>query len=226
MAAYGLTFLQIVNRVLERMRESTVAAYNTTDYSTLIADLVNQVKAEIEAAWQWHALRNTFSVSPTTGVSHYALTDSGSHAKIIDGWNTTTGIQLTKGTNRDFNAKFFGVGSNSVQTGSPTMYLPAGLDANLDIAVDVWPIPVTGYLDTLKFNVYVPQDDLAANATVPLVPQNVLLEEVIARALNERGDEEAPKPMPGETFIMKELLASAISADAGDDPTEMDWEPE
>jgi hypothetical protein len=32
--------------------------------------------------------------------------------------------------------------------------------------------------------------------------------------------------MPGETFIMKELLASAISADAGDDPTEMDWEPE
>lgn len=226
MAAYGLTYLQIVNRVLERMRESTVANYNTTDYSTLLANLVNQVKSEIEEAWQWHALRDTFSITPTNNVSHYALTDSGARAKIIDGWNTTQGIRLVKGTNRDFNAKFFGTGSAAVQTGSPTMYLPAGLDANLDIAVDVWPIPVTGKLDTLKFNVYVPQDDLAANATVARVPQNVLLEEVIARALNERGDDEAPKPMPGETFIMKDLLASAISADAGDDQSETDWEPE
>lgn len=220
---YGLTYLQIVNRILERMRESTVAAHNTTDYSTLIARLVNQVKAEIEEAWQWHALRNTFSVSPSNGVSHYALTDSGARAKIIDGWNTTQGFQLVKGTNRDFNAKFFGTGSAAVQTGSPTMYLPAGLDANLDVAVDVWPIPVTGSLDTLKFNVYVPQDDLAADATVPLVPQNVLIEEVIARLYAERGEEGAPQPMPGDTFIMRELLASAVSADAGDDPDEMDW---
>jgi hypothetical protein len=226
MAAYGLTYVQIVNRVLERLRESTVSNYNDSDYSKLIAHLVNQVKSEIEEAWQWHALRNTFSISPTTDVSHYALTDSGARAKIIDGWNTTQGLRLTKGTNASFNSKFFGVGSNSVQTGSPTMYLPAGLDANLDIAVDVWPIPVTGYLDTLKFNVYVPQDDLAANATVPLVPQHVLLEEVIARALLEKGEEGAPQLVPGETFIMKELLASAISADAGDDMTELDWETE
>jgi hypothetical protein len=220
---YGLTFLQIVNRILERMRESTVAAYNTTDYSTLISNMVNQVKAEIEAAWQWHALRNTFSVTCTDGVSHYALTDSGSNAKIIDGWNTTTGGKLAKGTNSKFNSRFFGVGSASVAAGSPTEYLPAGLDANLDIAVDVWPVPTSSHLDTLKFNVYVPQDDLAAGATVPLVPQNVLIEEVIARLLHEKGEEGAHQPMPGDTFIMRELLASAIAADAGDDPDEMDW---
>jgi hypothetical protein len=69
----------------------------------------------------------------------------------------------------------------------------------------------------------VPQDDLAANGTVPLVPQNVLIEETIARALNERGDETAPKPAPGETFIMQDLLDGAIASDGGYDDSETDW---
>lgn len=226
MAATGLTFLQIVNRVLERMRETAVANYNSTDYSTMIAGMVNAVKSEIEGSWQWHAMRETFTVTPTDNVSQYSLTDAGMAAKVIDAWNTTTGQQLTKGTYAGFNSKFFGVGSNSVATGSPTEYLQSGLDANHDILVDVWPIPVTGQLDTLKFNCFVPQADLAANATVPLVPQNLLIEEVIARALNERGDETALKPAPGETFIMQDLLDTAISMDRGYDDSEMDWQVE
>lgn len=226
MAATGLTFLQIVNRVLERLREPAVANYNDTDYSTMIAGLVNAVKAEIESSWQWHAMRETFSVTTLDNTAQYALTDSGMNAKVIDAWNTTTGQQLVKGTYAGFNRKFFGVGSNSVSTGSPSEYLQAGLDANHDVLVDVWPIPVTGHLDTLKFNAFVPQDDLAANGTVPLVPQNVLIEETIARALNERGDETAPKPMPGETFIMNDLLDAAIAMDRGYDDDEMDWQVE
>jgi hypothetical protein len=224
MAASGLTFLQIVNRVLERLRETSVANYNSTDYSTMIAGLVNSVKSDIELSWQWHAMRDTFTVATSDNVAQYALTDAGMTAKIIDAWNTTTGQQLIKGTVPSFNQKFFGVGSNSVQTGSPTEFLQAGLDANHDPVVDVWPIPVTGQLDTLKFNAYVPQDDLAANGTVPLVPQNVLIEETIARAQNERGDETAPKPMPGETFIMNDLLDTAISMDRGYDDDELDWQ--
>jgi hypothetical protein len=227
MAASGLTFLQIVNRVLERLREDSVATYNETTYSTFIAGLVNQVKTEIEEAWQWHALRETFSISTTNNTSSYSLTGAGMSAAILDAWNITTGQELCKGTVAGFNRKFFGVGSgNSVQTGSPTEYLKSGLDANYDITVDVYPIPVTGKLDTLKFNVYVPQADLAAGSTVPLVPQNVLVEETIARAMNERGDDMAPKANPGETFIMQDLLDSAISIDQGTDQSEQDWEVE
>lgn len=226
MAASGLTFLQIVNRVLERLRETSVANYNSTDYSTMIAGIVNTVKSEIESSWQWHAMRETFSVATQNNVAQYALTGAGMAAKVIDAWNTTTGQELDKGTYAGFNRKFFGVGSSAVQTGSPTEYLQAGLDSNHDPVVDVWPIPVTGHLDTLKFNCYVPQDDLAANGTIPLVPQNVLIEETIARALNERGDETAPKPAPGETFIMQDLLDTAIAADRGYDESEVDWQVE
>lgn len=225
MAASALTFLQVINRVLERLRESSVAAFNSTDYSTHLGHIVNQVKAELEEAWYWHAMRETYSVSTSNNTSNYALTSSGMNAVVIDGWNTTTGDELGKGSVADFNAKFFGTGSSSVQTGSPRQYIPAGFDANFDLTVDVWPIPVTGNLDTLKFSVFVPQADLAASATVPLVPQNVLIEETIARALVERGDENAPKPAPGETFILRDLLASAIARDEGrTDPTESDWE--
>jgi hypothetical protein len=230
MSASGLTFLQIVNRVLERMRETAVATYSELDYSTFIAGLVNQVKTEIEDAWQWHFMRDTFSVSTTNNTSQYSLTNSRMSAVIVDAWNTTTGQQLMKGTVDGFNSKFFGVGSTgAVQTGSPTEYLQAGYDANFDIVVDVWPIPITGQLDTLKFNAYVPQADLAADATVPLVPQNVLIEETIARAMLERGDESAQQPdpnSPGGKFIRWDLLSSAISRDQGSDSTELDWEVE
>lgn len=223
MAASGLTYLQIVNRVLERLRETAVASYNSTDYSTMIAGIVNQVKTEIEEAWQWHALRETYTISCANNASSYSLVGSRATAAVLDAWNMTTGQQLAKGTVAGFNQKFFGVGTNPVQTGSPTQYLKSGLDVNLDVTIDVWPIPVTGHLDTLKVNAYAPQADLAANGTVPLVPQNVLIEETIARALNERGDENAPKPAPGETFIMQDLLDSAISMDQATDQSEQDW---
>lgn len=226
MATYGLTLLQIVNRIQRRLREEETAAYNTNAYSSHITDVVNQVKNEIEDAWDWHAMRDTYSVSTQNNVSHYAFTNAGPNARVIDAWNTTTGGELERSTNRSFNSKFFGVGSSSVQTGSPTKYLPAGTDSNHDLCVDVWPIPVTGYLDTLKFNLFVPEDDLAANATVTKVPQDVLIEESIARLLAERGEEGAQQAQPGDTFIRRDLLSQAIVRDHGADPTETDWEVE
>jgi hypothetical protein len=223
MAASGMTLLQIVNRILERLRESTVAAYNSTDYSTLITAMVNQVKAEIEEAWYWHALRETYTVSAVVGTSNYALTDSGMNAVVIDGWNTTTNGRMTRGTVRDFDEYYFG--TSSVPTNNPTEYIPAGFDANYDLTIDIYPPPAS--TNTLKFTVYVPQDDLAASATVPLVPQNVLIEETIARLLAERGDEGAPQAQPGSTFIRSDLLAAAVSRDQGrTDSSELDWEVE
>lgn len=222
MSASGLTFLQIINRVLSRLRENTVAAHDSTTYSTFIGTLVNQVKAEIEDAYQWNAMRDTYDVTAAPATATYALTGAGMNAIVMDGWNTTTNGKLTRGTNAEFNAKFFGVGT--VQTGNVEQYIPAGFDANYDLKVDLWPVPAT--TNALKFNVYVPQADLAASATVPLCPQSVLIEETIARALVERGDEGALQPQPGETFIRKELLASAISREADHDPYELDWQAE
>lgn len=222
MSASGLTFLQIINRVLARLREDSVAAHNTTTYSTMIGTIVNQVKAEIEDAYHWNAMRDTYSVTAVPNTTTYALTGAGMNAMIIDGWNTTTPGPLKKGTNAAFNDRFFGV--TTVQTGSVQEYIPAGYDANYDMKIDIWPNPSA--TNALKFNIFVPQADLAADATVALVPQSVLIEETIARAMLERGDEGAPQPQPGETFIRKDLLNSAIAREASHDDYENDWTPE
>jgi hypothetical protein len=222
--AAGLTFTQVVNRVLERLREDSVASFDTTTYSTFIAGIVNQVKSEIEDAWNWHALRDSYTVDATNPNASYALTDAGQNVHILDGWNRTHGFELKKSTNKDFNRKFFGTPEGtSVSTGPVCEYLQTGLDDDLDIKIDVYPVPNGD--QTLVFNVYKPQDYLDASATVPLVPQNVLIEETIARALLERGEEGAQPPQPGAgAFIRVDLLAAAITRDQGADPTETDWD--
>lgn len=227
MAASGQTLLQIVNAVLVRLRESTVVAYNTTEYSTQITGVVNAVKTEIEEAYRWEAMRDTYSVSAVSPTTGYALTGSGMNAEIIDGWNTTTGQKLTKQTKKVFDTYFFGVPTGqSLQTGNVGEFVPAGLDANYDQKIDVYPVPAT--TQALKFQVYRPQNDLAANGDIPLCPQNVLIEETIARLLVERGDDGAAQPDPatGGKFIRTDLLATAIARDQGSDPTETDWVPE
>lgn len=224
MAASGLTYVQIVNRILAQLREDTVTNYNDTTYSTMLAALVNSVKSEIEDAWYWHAMRDTFSIATTNNTSQYSLTGTGMNSVVLDAWNTSQGIELKPGTVAEFNWKFFGTGVAPIATGSPTEFIPAGLDGNYDQVVDVWPIPVTGKLDTLKFNVFKPQADLAANSTVPIVPQDLLIKETIARAKFEKGEDGAPGPLPGESFILKDILAVAVMRDSGTDQSEMDWE--
>lgn len=216
-----LTYLQVVNRVLARLRENAVATYTETTYSTLIGALVNQVKSEIEDAYYWNALRDTYTITTTVSTTSYAFTGAGAKAVVLEGWNTTWQTPLERGTNAQFNEWYYG--TTSIQTGPVTNFIPAGLSALYDLKVDVWPAP-EATAQTLKFSIYAPQADLSSDADVPLVPQTVLIEETIARALNERGDDSAPKPQqPGDTFLLRELLQSYVAREAGHDDEEMDW---
>ena len=48
-----MTYLNVVNNVLKRLRERTVSTVGESTYSTLIATLVNDAKESVEAAWNW-----------------------------------------------------------------------------------------------------------------------------------------------------------------------------
>jgi hypothetical protein len=63
-----MTYLQIINAVLRRLRETEVTDVNETDYSKLIGEYVNSVKKEVEAAWDWNALRTTLTLNTTSGI--------------------------------------------------------------------------------------------------------------------------------------------------------------
>jgi hypothetical protein len=218
---YGKTYLQLVNLILARLREGSVATVSETTYSTYISTLLNQVKNEIEQAYYWNALRDTYAFNTVVGTTSYIFTGAGPAAVVLDGWNTTTPAKVRRNTNAQFDSWYFGVAAADVISGPTTDFIPAGVSADYDLKIDVYPKPDAVY--ALSFNIYKPQADLADPSDVALIPQDVLVEETLARAMVERGDDSAPKPQPGETFIMKDLLGSAVSREAGQDDDEMDW---
>jgi hypothetical protein len=220
MAAFGQTRLQIVNAALARLRETEVATTSSTTYANLIAKMLNSVKSEIETAWTWRDLRDTYEITATPGTTTYALTSSGQHARVLDMYNTTIPKKMTLGTFADFNKKFFAV--SAVQTGDPTEYLPGGLDNNYDLQVDIWPEPVT--TNTLKANLYIPQNDPTADATVLLIPNQVLIEGIIAYALAERGDDNGTAAQD-QMARYRTMLSDAVAWEVGRDPSEQDWAP-
>jgi hypothetical protein len=218
--AFGKTKLQIINEVLPRMRERTVATSSSTTYAALVSSVLNTIKTQIEQAWQWRNLRDTFTVTVTPGTTSYALTSSGQFATIIDIWNTTTNRELERGTTRGFNEKFFG--QSTVQTGDVSEYNVVGLDANYDVQIDTWPNVTRS--NVLKANLYLPQQDPATDDTVILVPNQVLIEGIVAYLMAERGDDSGVTAQ-AQQDLYKEMLAGAIAAEIGQDQSEVDWTP-
>jgi len=214
------TYLQVVNKVLVRLRESTVAAVTENSYSTLIGALVNRVKTEIEDAWKWHALRDTYEITCVNGTTSYVLTGSGPDAIIIDVWNNTQQYELAPSSVHKFNEYYFG--TTNPQQGSPTKYLIGGINVNYDLSLDLWPQPNTA--DVLKVNLYIPQAELDTDSDVPIVPNVPLIEGVVARAMAERGDDGGVVTQQQEA-LYRDLLASAVARDAARDESEMIWVP-
>jgi len=51
-----MTYLELVNNVLRRLRETEVTTVQSTAYSKLIGDIVNDAKRLVEDAWDWKVL--------------------------------------------------------------------------------------------------------------------------------------------------------------------------
>ena len=65
-----MTYLQLVNSVLRRLREDQVATVEQNTYSQLIGELVNEAKETVENSWDWTGLRTTIVV-PTVAIYVY-----------------------------------------------------------------------------------------------------------------------------------------------------------
>ena len=220
MPAYGQTKLQIVNAVLPRMREATVATSSSTVYASLVSAVLNTVRTQIEQAWMWKALRDTYTVTVTPGSVSYSLTGSGQFARIMDVWNTTSDAEVTPGSYHTFNERFFA--NDVVSTGDVTEYNQVGLDSNYDIQIDIWPNVLA--TNVLKVNLYLPQADPATDSTVILVPNQILIEGMVAYLMAERGDDNGVAYQQQQQ-LYQDMLAGAIAAEAGQDQTEVDWFP-
>ena len=133
-----MTYLEIVNKVLVRLRENEVTSLTENSYSKLIADLVNVVKREIENSWNWDALRETLTLTTANDLFNYVLTDFGTTSRVLNVYNDTEDIQMYYRPSNWFDTHFRMV--DTVQKDAPMFYNWNGT-SNGDLQVDVYPAP-------------------------------------------------------------------------------------
>jgi hypothetical protein len=220
------TFLELVNDVLTELREPTVATWGESDYSTLIARFVNAAKRDVENAWDWTALRTSFSVTTGAGDVQYTLTGARERFKLLqptDAFNFTKKWPLTE-LNRSAHREFF-YGDFSSTTGLPTGPVEAfsfheSLDSN-SRQVNVWPVP-TG-ADVLRFFGYNPPDDWTADIDICYIPHKPIVEVALARARGERGEDGGISAGEQAAFALR-ASQDEIARDANRYDEDLTWE--
>lgn len=212
-----MTYLQMVNNILKRLREREVSSINENSYSSLIGVLINDAKQEVENSWDWSALRTTLTAVTSENVFSYNLTGSGNKLTMLDVINDTDDVVMKYMTAADMNKRFL-AGEPSVA--SPYYYSYNGLDENGDTTVDIYPIPDGVY--RVRFNAVVRQPDLSSDTDTLEIPEHPVVMLAYAKAIEERG-EDGGIGASSAYAVANRALNDAISFDAAKHPEELIW---
>ena len=211
-----MTYLEIVNNILRRLREREVATVNETAYSALIADFVNDAKEEIENAWNWSHLRTTITATTTADIFAYILTDSGTRMNVLNVYNDTDNFEMTYRSALDLTKDYL----SNPASGSPRYYSFNGIDINGDTIAEVYPKPNGVY--QLRFNLVVRPSGLVNDTDVLYAPERPTMLLAYAKAVEERGEDGGQSGLSAYATASRSLN-DAISFDQGKHPEELIW---
>lgn len=210
------TYLQCVNDVLVRLREPEVVSVTSNTYSKLIGKFVNDAKRQVENAWNWESLYTQVSLTTAAGTEEYTLTGSGRRFRISSVLDDTNNAMLQNVTLEYLDRQ---TQLATAQNGGPEFYAFSGSDGT-DAKVRFNPIPNGTF--TIKFNMYVPQADLSADATNITVDSDVVVMGAYARALVERGEDGGLNS--SEAYqLFKTQLADLVSQEANRSQDSQVW---
>lgn len=227
------TYLNTVNSVLTRLRESTVSTVSATPYSLLIGALVNDAKREVEDAWQWSMLQDYINFTTVKGTYQYDIS------------NTNTGIRGTPANDRCRVWTDPTIGKPWMINTTPNFefnldYEPTLSDQSIKQAIinqavtdipkywQIFPSPTTTTVGqwnkqiklyatpdaayTMQLFLVNPMADLAADSDFYLVPTAPVVLKAYLFALYERG-EELGEMLTLTTDKLEQSLADAIAYD-------------
>lgn len=209
-----MTYLELVNAVMVKLREPTVATVSDTDYSRLVGVFVNETKREVEDAWTWNGLRETITITCVPGVSNYRLVGTNDRTTFRDGYNDSANFPMRAAASPWLNRQFL---LAQPQGGRPQYWGLNGQDpVTRELFVDVYPVPISA--DILRLNVNLKPADMSTDSTRVRVPPHLIVLGAYARALEERGEDDT-KARAAYTGA----LQTAIAADIENFPGETDW---
>ena len=216
-----MTYLELVNSVMRRLRESEVSTVqgtgNSNSYARLIGDFVNEAKAQVESAWDWSALRTTLTLTTTSGVFNYELNGTRNNFKVLDVWNDSDDIEMLYKDANWFNREFL---TATPQTGTPMFYNFNGVSADGDTQVDLYPIPDAVY--SLRFNVTQRNLALADDSDTTVLPTRPIILLATAMAIEERGEDGGQQSI-NAYGAAQSALADEIAMDAARHPEDTIW---
>ena len=216
-----MTYLELVNAVLRRLRESEVSTVqgvgNTNSYARLIGDFINEAKNQVEVAWDWSALRSTLTLTTIPNTFNYELNGSRNNFKILDVWNDTSDIEMKYKDAYWFNRELL---TATPQSGEPVFYNFNGVSADGDAQVDIYPVPDGTY--SLLFNVSMRNRVLNDDNDVIYVPHRPVVLLALAMAIEERGEDGGQQSVNAYGMATS-ALADEIAYDAARHSEDTVW---
>ena len=168
-----MAYRTIINKVLRRLREETVAAdwigalpdSEADDYQKLIGDFVNEAKQIVEDASSWSFLSSLQSVTTSAGTATYAIPSATNRSTVLQVIDDTNDYVIPQMSDSDF-YNFTYVGTP--QDGNALYYRLNGNN------ISFYPTP--DGVHSIKIHLVIPQDDLSEatdSLTVPEQPVTV-----------------------------------------------------
>lgn len=211
-----MTYLEIVNAVLRKLREDEVTVVQENDYSKLIGDFVNDALNSVEAAWDWSSLRQVIDLATFDNQKTYSLTDFGIRGELMSLYNVSEKQEITQRTKAYIKDKHYKDPDNT--TGKPRYFSFDGTDVNNDTQVTFYPTPNDTY--QLEANVVLRDQRLVNDADTTKLPTQPIIQLAFAYALRERGETGGQGAME-QVVIAQTDLANAIALDAGNNSGEL-----
>lgn len=214
-----MTYKDLVNAVLRRLRETECNSVQDTAYTKLIGDFVNETKQEVENSYQWNALYGNISFVTVPGTAEYTLTGTGRRTVFLDTYNVTKQYPIC-----DVPTEYINLHNTVavVQQDSPVYWAVTGQDDTTE-AIKVTLYPTPNAVETIRFYVYNPQADLSSDTDNMKVPTQPVIDGAWARAISERG-EDGGRMADAQFGIYKATLADYIALEAGRNGNDLVWE--
>lgn len=212
-----MTYLEVVNSVMRRLREREVSNVSQTTYSTMVGDFVNDAKRIIEGRWNWSANRSEITVTTASSDKLYSLTGFGQDGKVLTAYNSSGNSRLIEKPQAWMDRQ-----NNTGQavTGTPEYFCYRSVDGSDDTQIEVYPTP--DGVHTLKFYCYTYQSDLTDNTDDLNIPSLPVIHLAVAMLAEEKG--EAGGSTSARYFEMADkFLSDAIMADANKNTAELEW---
>jgi len=198
-----VTLLEVVNKVLRRLREDEVGTVDETSYSRLIGEFVNEAKESLEDMWFWSVYETEIDTSllGDSSTVTYDLTATNDRSFLVRRRrdNLPLAFDVTSGDKsgqvKDIPWKQLRA-TKAIQTGTETASTAPEFALKPDSDGRGWSIELLypcSTARTLRTYWYVPQAYLETDGTDDnteiLLPSNPIFLGALMYAMNERGEE-------------------------------------